>query len=98
MNDSYHLDSNAIGKFELVGGEIEDRGRPTAASYMFMKMARRQLRLFAATYGEEHLPDRPQSVERLGDIREEFPEFFSASSIAAIWGLIMFQYNICVSE
>ena len=65
---------------------------------MFVKMARQQSRLFAAAYGHEHLQERLEAVDRLNDIRDECPEFFTASFLSETWERMVHQYNACVSE
>ena len=63
--------------------------------YMVIKMGRRQARLFASAHGEEHLEERTHAIERMADIREDYPEFFASSIIAETWGRMTFQYSLC---
>ena len=97
-NDCFHLDSAAFGKFKLTDEKVEEHGRRPATMYMFIKMARRQSRLYAAMYGEEHLGDRLQAIERSRDIHEDWPEFSTASLVAETWERAMYQYNISFAE
>ena len=98
FSDCFPLDSSACDKFKLVGDKVEAHGRPPATMYMVIKMARRHSRLFASVYGGEHLSDITQAIERLIDIREDCPEFPTASSIAETWGRATSQYTMCVTE
>ena len=66
--------------------------------YMFIKMDRHQSRLFAAVYGEEPLNERMRPIERLGDIHEDWPEFFTSNFTTEAWGRMTYQYNICVTD
>ena len=50
-NDCFPMGPNAFDKFKLVNDKPEDHGRPPDAMYMFLKMVRRQSRLFSAMYG-----------------------------------------------
>ena len=98
LNDCYPLDSSAFDRFKVIGGKIEEHGRPPATMYMFRKMARQQSLLFAEVYGEEHLNDRMQAIERISDIHVDCPDFFAATFITETWGRMTYQYNICVAE
>ena len=68
MNGCYPLDSGAFDKFKPTADKVGEHGRHPATMYMFIKMARRQPRLFAATYGDEHLEHRLQAIGRLNGI------------------------------
>ena len=65
---------------------------------MFTKAARQQSRLFASAYGKEHLAERLEVAERMNVIREECPEFPTASFLTEMWDRMVYQYNVCVDE
>ena len=54
--------------------------------------------MFAELHGGEHLADRPKSIGRLSDIREDCPGFPTAAFIDETWGRMEYQYNICAAE
>ena len=98
LNGCFPLDSQAFDRFKLTDDKLEAHGRAPATMYMVIKMARKQARLFSAVYGEEHLAERMSAIERLSDIREDRPEFFTAAFVDEIWERMTYQYNMCVAE
>ena len=94
----FPLDSQSCGQFRHIGDNLEARGEPAQTAHMFANTARQQSRLYAAIYGEEHLNERLDAVDRLNEIREEFPEFPTANVLVGTWGRMVFQYDACVSE
>ena len=65
---------------------------------MFTKEALQQSRLLAAAYGREHLTERLDAVERMNEIHEERPDFFTASFLTEMWERAVYQYNVCATE
>ena len=98
LNDCYPLDSLSSDGFKLVGEKVEDHSKPPLTIYTFAKMARQQSRLSSSIYGEEHLQERLSAIEKLGEIHEECPDYFTAPFIAEVWERMMHQYVTCVSE
>ena len=98
LNDCFPLDSQAFYRFKLADDKIEPHGTAPATMYMVTKMARQQARLFAAVYGKEHRPERMLAIERLSDIHEDFPGFFTSAFIAETWERMTSQYNMCVAD
>ena len=94
LNDCYPLGSGAFDKYKPIGDKMDDRDGPPSPIYMCVEMARWQSRLFSAAYGEEHLDDRAQSIERLNDIHEDCRELRTATSIDEKWARMPYQYNI----
>ena len=86
IGDCYPLDTRGFGHFRLSGEKLEDHGKHPTTVHMFTKMARQQSRLFAAAYGEEHFMERLNDVDRMDDIHEECPEFFTVSFLSEMWG------------
>ena len=98
LNDCFPLDSAAFDKFKLTDEKVEEHGRPPSTMYMFIKMTRRQSRLYASMGGEAHLCDRLQAIGRLSDIHEDCPGFPDAPFVAATWGRMLYQYNMSATE
>ena len=97
-NGCFPLDSSTFDKFKIADEKVEGHGRPRATMYMCINMDRQQSRLYATMYGEEHLQFRSEETERINDIIEDCPEFFTANFRAETWGGRMTsQYNICVA-
>ena len=65
---------------------------------MFIKMARQQSRLYSAVYGDEHINERLNAKDRLGEIHEECPEYFTVAFLSELRGRMVYQYNVCVEE
>ena len=66
--------------------------------YMFMKMALRRKRLYAAVYGEANRGERMRAGERLSDAQEDCSYFPTAPLISDTWRWVMFRYNIYVAD
>ena len=49
-------------------------------------------------YGEEHLSERLNAIDRLNDIHDECPEFFTARFVSETWERMMYQYDACIAE
>ena len=98
LGDCPPLDSQAFGQFRLIGDKLDDRAKKPTTAHMFVKAARQQSRLYAAAYGEEHLGERLNAIDRLNEIHEECPEYFTVAFIIETWGRMTFQYNACVAE
>lgn len=65
---------------------------------MFVKMARRQTRLYDAVYGSDHLNERLNAIDRANEIHEECPEFTTVSFLSEMWERMISQYNAFVVE
>ena len=98
LGDCYPLGSQSFEQFKLSGDKMEDHGKQPTTVHMFVKMARKQSRLFAAAYGLEHLSERLDAIDRLNDIHDECPEFFTAAFLSETWERMVHQYNACVTE
>ena len=98
LGDCYLLGSQIFGKFKVSGEKTEDRGKQPSAVHMFAKMARKQSRLYSAVYGSDHLNERLGAIDRMSDIRDECPEFFTAGLLTETWARMVYQYDACIAE
>ena len=55
MGDCYPRDTRSFDQFRLSGDKLEEHGKQPTTVHMLTKTARRKSRMFAASYGEEHL-------------------------------------------
>ena len=98
LGDCYPLDSQNFESFRISGDKTEDHGKQPATVHMFVKMARQQSRLYADVYGEEHLNERLNAIDRMSDIHDECPEFSTASFLSETWERMVYQYDACIAE
>ena len=81
----------------MSGDKLEEHGKQPATVHMFVKIDRQKTGLYAAVYGEEHLNERLNAIDRLGELHEECPEFFTLSLISEMWERMTYQYTSCVT-
>ena len=98
LNDCFPLDSHSFEQYRLSWDKLGERGKPPQTVHMSVKTARQQSRLYASVYGEERNNERLGDVGRLSEIHEECPEFFTPAFLVETWGLMVYQYDSCVSE
>ena len=79
LGDCFPMDTRSFDQHKLSGDKIEERGKQPTTMHMFTKMARQQSRIYAAAYGTEHLNERLSEVDKMSEIHEECPEFFTVN-------------------
>ena len=68
------MDSRNFDQRKLIGDKVEERGKEPTTMHRFIKMARKQSRIYASSYGIEHLNERLNAIDRMREIHEERPE------------------------
>ena len=49
-------------------------------------------------YGQDHLNERLSAIDRLGEIREDSPEYITSAFMTEMWEGMVFRYCACVTE
>ena len=93
MGDCYPMDSKSSDRFRVSGEKIEEPGRLPTPVHMFAKMARKQAMLYAAVYGQDHLNERLDAIERLIGVHDECPEFSASQFLSETWDRMVYQYD-----
>ena len=92
------MDSRSFGQYNVIGDKLEEHGEQPVTFHMFIKMARQQSRLYAASYGAEHSAERLNAIDRQIEIHEERPEYFTVTFLSDMWERMVYQYNVCIAE
>ena len=73
LGDWLPMDTRSFDQHKLSGDKVEEHGQQPTTVHMFIKMARQQSRLYAATYGIDHLNEQLNAIDRMSEIHEECP-------------------------